>query len=119
MGDEFVFPEVHVGDPVKVWADPSLGTCSLGQVVRVMGDAVDAYCLDRRGGKLRLSCLHKDDPQIPRLVDRFKDNDSGIFDLADSVKRTRALESRLSGLEKAVEELAAEIARANKTASKR
>jgi len=118
MSDEFVFPEMHIGDPVEVWADPSLGNVGFGQVIRVMGSAVDVFCVDGQGGKVRRSCLHKNDPRIHKFVDRFRDNMSGVFELANTTKRTRAAEARLKGLEKAVEELAAEIARTNRPSKK-
>lgn len=48
---------------------------------------------------LRESCLHRGDPMIPYARERFADNSSGVWDLAEEEIEQRVLAERIKKLE--------------------
>jgi len=107
---EFRPPHTYVGCPVEFALSPTENVRCLGMVSKVGKQYVEILCFFADGslGKRR-NCMHRTDPRC-EMSELFKDNDRGVWELAESEKRARQLDARLSGLERLMETMVEDIA---------
>ena len=105
---EFVYPEVHQGDPVLVRGDPTSATV-YGWVIEAKNQAIDAMVVTRKGVSKRRDVWHEGDPRIITHAHQFEDGDRGIFALAPSELDRRELHKRLDEMEKLLDQLVVQV----------
>lgn len=115
MSEPWKMPDVHVGDDVLVWPEPTSTDASYGKIVAVCPTEVDIMSFHERGARMFSDCLHKTDPRIAERPGMFQFDERGIFDFTAGEKARRDVTERLAAIEAVIDELAVQVAEATST----
>lgn len=114
----FVF-DAEVGDDCVYYEDTSKTRSCLAKILRVktgsnanLADVV--LYLPNCQERMRLNCLHVDDPRVKERPDILRDRGCGCFELSPATLRLKAAQKRLDEVEKEAQRATALVAEMRK-----
>lgn len=95
----FTPPHVRPGDTVEVDGNPEWRNPVPAFVISTTEHEITAALITEAGLVTWYNCVHRQDPRCQRQMDRFQDEESGVWDISDQTRRLQKLETDLAEIQ--------------------